>query len=45
MMMKLYGCFLIKDDDSLKKYDDIWNKVCKSINENLESEPICNNKI
>ena len=44
-MMKLYGCFLIKDDDSLKKYDDIWNKVCKSINENLESEPICNNKI
>ena len=43
-MVKLYGCFLIKDDD-LKKYDDIWNKACKSKNENFESEPICNNKI
>ena len=23
--------FLIKDDDLLKKYNDIWNKVCNNI--------------
>ena len=23
--------FLIKDDDLLKKYNDIWNRVCNNI--------------
>ena len=33
--------FLIKGDDLLRKYDDIWNKVRKSISKNFDSKPIC----
>ena len=31
--------FLIKDDELLKKYNDIWNKVCNSIKKNFISNP------
>ena len=34
--------FLIKDDDLLKKYNDIWNKVINSIKKKLDCEPIYN---
>ena len=31
-MMELNGCiFLIEDDDLLKKYNDIWNKIGNSM--------------
>ena len=43
MMVKLNVCiFLIEDDDLLKKYYDILNKVCNSINKEFESEPTFN---
>ena len=36
--------FLIKDDDLLKKYNDIWDKVSHSIKKELDCEPIYNIK-
>ena len=33
--------FLIKDDDLLKKYIDIWNKVSNSIKKELDCKLIC----
>ena len=37
--------FLIKNDELLKKYKDIWNKVSNSIPKELNGEPIYNKKI
>ena len=37
--------FLIKDDDLLKKYNDIWNKVSYSIQQKLNCKPIYNKKV
>ena len=34
--------FLIKNDDLLKKYNDIWNKVSNSIKKEVDCEPIYN---
>ena len=34
--------FLIKYDDLLKKYNDIWNKVSNNIKKERDSEPIYN---
>ena len=31
--------FLIKDDDLLKKYSDIWNKVSSNTKKKLDYEP------
>ena len=31
--------FLIKDDNLLKKYNDIWNKVINSIKKELDCDP------
>ena len=31
--------FLTKDDDLLKKYNDIWNKISHSIKKNLIANP------
>ena len=44
--IKSYNCgtkqtyFLIEDDDSLKKHNDVWNKVSNSIKKEFDSEPI-----
>ena len=35
--------FLIEDDELLKKYNGIWNKVSNSIKKELDNEPIYNN--
>ena len=32
--------FLIKDDNLLKKYNDIWNRASNSIEKELDSQPI-----
>ena len=32
--------FLIEDEELCKKYDDIWNKVGKSMKKELKREPI-----
>ena len=34
--------FLTKDDDLLKKYNDIWKKVSRSIKKELDCEPVYN---
>ena len=34
--------FLIDDEELLKKYNDIWNKVCNSMKKELDSESIYN---
>ena len=36
--------FLIKDDESLEKYNEIWEKVKNSINKEFDSEHVCNEK-
>ena len=36
--------FLIKDDDLLETYNDIWNKISNSIKKELDCEPIYNKK-
>ena len=35
MMGKLNGCFLIKDNELLEKYQTIWDKVSTDIKKNL----------
>ena len=39
-----YISFLIKDNELLEKYNEIWKKVSKSIKTELVSEPIYNEK-
>ena len=34
--------FFINDDELLKKYTDVWNKVSNSIKKEFFNEPICN---
>ena len=42
---KLNICpFLIKDDESLEKYNEIWEKVKNSIKKQFDSEPLYNKK-
>ena len=36
--------FFIEDDELLKKYNNIWNKVSNSIKKELHCKPICNKK-
>ena len=36
-----YMCFLIKDDELLEKYNEIWEKVKNRLKE-FDSEPVCN---
>ena len=36
--------FLIKDDELLKKYNDIWNKVSNSMKKRFDSEPVYDKK-
>ena len=36
--------FLIKDDELLKKYNEIWEKVKNSIKKELHSKPVYNEK-
>ena len=35
-----YISFLIKDDELLKKYNEIWDKVKNSIKKEFDSEPV-----
>ena len=35
-----YMYFLIKDNELLKKYNEIWNKVSKVIKKGFDSEPV-----
>ena len=37
--------FLIEDDDLLKKYNTIWDKVSADIKKEFDSEPVYNKKI
>ena len=39
-----YMCFLIKDDELLEKYNEIWEKVKNCIKKEFDSEPACNEK-
>ena len=34
--------FLIENDDSLEKYDTIWDKVCANIKKEFDSRPVYN---
>ena len=38
-------CYLIEDDELLKKYNDILNKVSNSMKKEFDIEPIYNEKI
>ena len=43
--MKLeYISFLIKDDELLKEYNEIWEKVKNSLKKEFDSEPVYNEK-
>ena len=37
--------FLIKDDELLEKYNEIWEKNKESLKKDFDSEPVCNGKI
>ena len=39
-----YMSFLIKDDELLEKYNEIWGKVKNSIEKEFDSEPVHNDK-
>ena len=39
-----YMSFFIKDDELLKKYNEIWEKVKNSLNKEFDSEPVYNKK-
>ena len=39
-----YMSFLIKDDEFLEKYNEIWVKVKNSIKKDFDSEPVYNEK-
>ena len=36
--------FLTEDDELLKKYKTIWDKVSADIKKEFDSEPVCNKK-
>ena len=36
--------FLIKDDELIEKYNEIWGKIKNSIKKELDSEPVYNEK-
>ena len=36
--------FLIKDEELLEKYNEIWKKVKNIIKREFDSEPVCNEK-
>ena len=42
--MKLYICSFIKDNELLKKYNEIWEKVKNSIKKEFDTEPVYNEK-
>ena len=35
---------MIKDDELLEKYNEIWEKVKNNIKKEFDSEPVCNKK-
>ena len=37
-----YMSFLIKDNELLEKYHEIWDKVSKTIQKEFDSEPVYN---
>ena len=39
-----YIYFLIKDDELLEKYNEIWQKVRNSIKKGFDSDPVYNEK-
>ena len=39
-----YMYFLIKDDELLEKYNEVWEKVKNSIRKEFDSKPVCNEK-
>ena len=39
-----YTSFLIKDDELLEKYNEIWEKVKNSLKKEFDSEPVYNEK-
>ena len=39
-----YIYFLIKDDELLEKYNEIWEKVKNSLKKEFDSEPVYNEK-
>ena len=39
-----YMYFLIKDDELLEKYNEVWEKVKNSIKKEFDSKPVCNEK-
>ena len=39
-----YMSFLIKGDELLKKYNEIWEKVNNSFKKEFDGEPVCNEK-
>ena len=39
-----YMSFLIKDDELLEKYDEIWEKLKNSIKKEFDCEPVYNEK-
>ena len=44
--MKLHLCFLlIKDDELLEKYNEIWEKVKDSLKKELDNESVYNKNI
>ena len=38
-MVKLNGCFFFIENDELKIYNSIWNKVSNNIKKNLVANP------
>ena len=43
-LMKLSYAFLIKDYESLEKYNEIWEKVKNGIKKEFDCEPVYNEK-
>ena len=39
-----YVSFLIKDDELLEKYNEIWEKINNSLKKEFDSELVCNEK-
>ena len=40
ILMKLNMSFLIKNDELLEKYNEIWDKVSKFIKDGFDNEPV-----
>ena len=39
-----YMSFLIKGDELIEKYNEVWEKVKNIIKKEVDSEPVCNEK-